>query len=87
LIDAYSGLTNAVPGSGSNEFGAMHAQEIVIKYQAELADFQHNAIIINVNRTATESSPYEAARYAWKISPGKAARADIVVAVRFGIIN
>ncbi len=26
LIDAYPGLTNAVNGSGSNEFGAMHAQ-------------------------------------------------------------
>ena len=79
LIDAYPGLTNAVSGSGSNEFGAMHAQEIVNKYQAEPADFQHRIIIINVNRSATESSLYEATRYAWKISPGKATRAEIVV--------
>lgn len=64
----------------------MHAQEIVNKYQAEPADFQHRAIIINVNRSATESSLYEATRYAWKISPQKAVRAEIVVAVRFGII-
>ena len=28
LIDAYPGLTNAVIGAGSNDFGAMHAQEI-----------------------------------------------------------
>jgi hypothetical protein len=56
LIDAYPGLTNAVNGSGSNEFGAMHAQGIVNKYQAEPADFNHRAIIINVNRSATESS-------------------------------
>lgn len=86
LIDAYPGLTNAVNGSGSNEFGAMHAQEIINKYKAEPADFQHRAIIINVNRTATESSLYEATRYAWKISPQKAGRAEIVVAIRFGII-
>jgi len=86
LIDAYPGLTNAVTGSGSNEFGAMHAQEIVNKYHAEPADFLHRAIIINVNRSATESSLYEATRYAWKIAPQKASRAEIVCAVRFGII-
>jgi len=86
LIDAYPGLTNAANGSGSNEYGAMHAQEIVNKYQAEPADFQHRAIIINVNRSATESSLYEATRYAWKISHKKASSAEIVCAVRFGII-
>ncbi len=86
LIDAYPGLANAVTGSGSNEFGAMHAQEIVNKYHAKPADFQHRAIIINVNRTATETSLYEATRYAWKISATKAERAEIIVAVRFGII-
>lgn len=86
LIDAYPGLTNAANGAGSNEFGAMHAQEIVKKYQAEPADFQHRAILINVNRSATEASLYEATRYAWKISSKKASRAEIVCAVRFGII-
>ena len=86
LIDAYPGLTNAVTGSGSNEFGAMHAQEIVNKYQAEPAVFKHRAVIINVNRSATESSLYDATRYAWKINPKKAIRAEIIVAVRFGLI-
>lgn len=86
LIDAYPGLTNAVTGSGSNEFGAMHAQEIVNKYQAEPAVFQHRAVIINVNRSATETSLYDATRYAWKINPKKASRAEIIVAVRFGLI-
>lgn len=86
LIDAYPGLTNAVAGFGSNEFGAMHAQEIVDKYQAKQADFEHRTLIINVNRTATESSLYEATRYAWKLNPKKASRAEIVVAVRAGII-
>ena len=86
LIDAYPGLTNAVAGSGSNEFGAMHAQEIVNKYQAVPAEFKHRAIIINVNRSATETSLYEATRYAWKIDAKKARRAEIVVAVRYGLI-
>jgi hypothetical protein len=86
LIDAYPGLTNIVAGSGSNDFGAMHAQEIVNKYQAEPAVFQHRTIVITVNRSASESSPYEATRYAWKISLKKAKRAEIVVAVRHGLI-
>lgn len=86
LIDAYPGLTNAVAGSGSNEFGAMHAQEIVNKYQAVPAEFKHRAIIINVNRSATETSLYDATRYAWKIDAKKAGRAEIVVAVRYGLI-
>lgn len=86
LIDAYPGLTNAVIGAGSNEFGAMHAQEIVTRYQAKVADIRHRAILINVNRSATETSLYEATRYAWKIAVKKAKRAEIVLAVRRGII-
>lgn len=85
LIDAYPGLTNTAGGSGS-EYGAMHAQEIIQKYSAYPAEFQHRAILINVNRSALESSLYEATRYAWKISILKAKRAEIVAAVRFGII-
>jgi len=86
LIDAYPGLTNLVNGSGSNEFGAMHAQEVVNKYQAETATFRHRAVIINVNRSATESSLYDATRYAWKLNAKKAARAEFVLAVRHGLI-
>lgn len=86
LIDAYPGLTNAVAGSGSNEFGAMHALEIVNKYQAVAAEFKHRSIIINVNRSATETSLFDATRYAWKIDAKKAGRAEIVVAVRYGLI-
>lgn len=86
LIDAYPGLTNAVIGAGSSDFGAMHAQEIVNRYHAAPAEFKHRAILINVNRSATETSLYDATRYAWKINPRKAERAEIVVAVRFGLI-
>lgn len=86
LIDAYPGLTNAVVGAGSNDFGAMHADEIVRRYQAAPAVFRHRVILINVNHSSSETSLYEATRYAWRISPKKAARAEVVLAVRRGVI-
>ncbi len=86
LIDAYPGLTNIVGGDGSSDLGAMHARGIVNRYQADVAEIKHRAILINVNRSATESSLYEATRYAWKISPSKAQRSEIVLAVRYGMI-
>ena len=86
LIDAYPGLTNAVIGAGSNDFGAMHAQEIVNRYEAHVASFEHRVILINVNRSATETSLYEATRYAWKISAKRAKRAEYVLAICHGII-
>lgn len=86
LIDAYPGLTNEVAGVGTSEFGAMHAQEVIAKYGAETADFRHRAILINVNRSATERSLYEATSFCWVISPQRAKRAEIVLAVRHGLI-
>lgn len=86
LIDAYQGLTNIAGGAGSNDFGAMHAKEIVARYCAEPANFKHRALLINVNRTATETSLYEATRYAWKISKSKAEKAEVVLATRQGLI-
>lgn len=86
LIDAYPGLTNIVGGAGSSDFGAMHAKEIVTRYCAEPAVFEHKALLISVNRTATETSLYEATRYAWKISKSKAEKAEVVLATRQGLI-
>jgi hypothetical protein len=34
LMDAYSELTNVVGGAGSNDYGAMHAKEIIERYCA-----------------------------------------------------
>lgn len=85
LIDAYPGLTNVASGSGS-DFGAMHAREIIARYSAEPADFRHKAILIIVNRTVTETSVYEATRYAWKIDKVKARKAELVLAVVRGLI-
>lgn len=86
LIDAYPGLTNIVGGAGGNDYGAMHAQEIISRYCAEPAVFQHKALLISVNRSATETSLYEATRYAWKIKKSTAEQAEIVLATRQGEI-
>jgi uncharacterized protein len=88
LMDAYPGLTNKVGGVGANEFGAMHALEIIREYAAEPAVFRRHAILISVNRSAiAESSLYDATHYAWKISPAKARKAEIVLATLHGIIK
>lgn len=86
LIDAYPGLTNIVGGASSSDYGAMHAKEIVSRYCAEPAVFQHKALLINVNRSATETSLYEATRYAWKINKSKAKQAEVILATRLGVI-
>ena len=86
LIDAYPGLTNVAGGVGGNDYGAMHALEIINRYRAEPAVFLHKALLISVNRTAGEVSLYDAVRYAWKLKRAKAEQADIVLAVRQGEI-
>ena len=86
LIDAYPGLTNIAGGSGSTDFGAMHAKEIVRRYSAEPAVFRHRALLINVNRSVADSSLYEATRYAWKISKAKAKQAEVILATVQGLI-
>lgn len=86
LIDAYPGLTNIVGGAGNNDFGVMHAQEIIRRYEAEPAVFVDKALLISVNRTAAERSLYEATRFAWKLNPSKASQADVVLSTLQGLI-
>jgi hypothetical protein len=86
LIDAYPGLSNIAVGTGSNDYGAMHAREIIRRYSATPADFRHKAILISVNRSAAETSIYEATRYAWKISRRKAMQAEVILATLRGLI-
>jgi hypothetical protein len=86
LMDAYPGLTNEASGLGNADFGAMHAMEIIRRYTAEPAVFQHKAMLINVNRSVTETSLYEATRYAWKVSLVKANQAEVVLSTRQGLI-
>lgn len=86
LMDAYAGITNIAGGIGSASFGAMHADEIIRRYSAAPAMFTHRVLLISVNRTAMESSLYEATRYAWKLSRAKAERVQIVLATMQGMI-
>lgn len=86
LIDAYPGLTNIVGGTGTNDFGVMHAKEIIQRYSAEPAIFQHKLLLISVNRTAAERSLYDATRYAWKINEDKAKQAEVILATVQGQI-
>jgi hypothetical protein len=86
LIDAYPGLTNITGGTGGNDYGVMHAREIISRYSAEPAVFQHKALLISVNRSAAERSLYDATRYAWKIDKRKAKQADVILATMQGVI-
>jgi hypothetical protein len=86
LMDAYPGLTNIAGGYGSTDFGATHAKDIIRRYMAEPAVFTHKALLIGVNRTAADSSLYEATRYAWKISRKKAVRAEVILPTVQGLI-
>jgi len=86
LIDAYPGLTNIAGGTGSSDYGAMHAKEIIRRYAAQPAVFKHRAMLISVNRSAADISLYEATRYAWKASPSKAKQAEVILATLQGLI-
>lgn len=88
LIDAYPGLTNIVDGVGSDDYGAMHAMEIIKRYSAEPAVFsKHKVLLISINRSATEKeSLLEAVRFAWKLKKSKAEEADVVLATLRGEI-
>ena len=86
LIEAYPGLTNIMGGYGSNDFGVMHATEIIRKYSAEAAIFKHKALLISVNRSASERSLYEATRSAWRINLNKAEQAEVILSTVHGLI-
>lgn len=86
LIDAYPGLSNNQVGHGSDEFGVMHANEIIKKYEATEARIEHKLLSININRSITETNLYDATRIAWKIDPRRASKSDYVIAVEKGII-
>jgi hypothetical protein len=86
LIDAYPEAANLIGGRESGERGLMHSNQIIERYEAEVATFSHRALIININRTAAERDVYDATRYAWRLDPGKAEHAEIVLAVVQGLI-
>lgn len=86
LIDAYPEGNNLISGQGSDAYGLMHARQIIERYEAKEVVFQHRVVLINVGRSVTEKSSYEAVRYAWVLDPKKAEKAEYVFAVDRGLI-
>lgn len=86
LMDAYPGITNIMDGHGSIDFGCMHSSEIINKYCAETVVFNHKALLISVNRSALDSSIYEATRYAWRLNKTKASEAEVILATIQGVV-
>lgn len=86
LLDAYPGTTNISGGRHSEERGVMHADEIIERWQAEVAEFHHPMLAITINRSAAEKSAYEGVRYAWKLDIKRAQKAEYVLAVINGLI-
>lgn len=86
VIDAFPGLTNVATGLGSSSRGSMHADDVVREYSAEVATFEHDAVLINVNRSATERPLYDATRFAWRLDRDRVEGVHLVFAVIQGLI-
>ena len=87
LIEAYPAVTNEIGGRAADDRGAMHARQIIERYEAKEAEFKHRAVIITVNKSVAErESVYAAVRYAWKLDPKKAEAAEVVLAVEKGLV-
>ncbi len=87
LIDAYPEAANKVAGHHSGEHGIMHVNQVIEQYEAKEIDFQHKVIMITVNHSAVDrDSVYEAAQHAWKLDVNRARQADLVLAMRRGIV-
>lgn len=86
LIDAFPGLTNIADGHGNSDRGTAHARELVERYSAEEATFDEPLIEILVPHSGQERTIYDATRFAWRLSPTRAGKAQYALAVRNGLI-
>lgn len=91
LIDAFPGLTNIQGGHASSDRGPMNHMELRDKFALpEFPAAPENALIlININKLDDRSDRkaiYNLVRYCWRISKGRAERADYVLAVVRGVV-
>lgn len=87
LIDAYPGLTNVQCGKESDDRGTMHYKQILAMYNSEPVVFQHNVLAININKSIEKrENIYEAVRYAWRLNPENAKKAELILAIQHGIV-
>jgi len=84
-------LTNIVKGHNSEDKGIMELEDIKIKYEAEEANIEEPAILININnlyqRDMSEKEIYDATRKSWKISISHVSDIKIACSVYRGIIR
>ncbi len=90
LIDAYPGLSNIQGGRGSHEYGPMHVQQIMNKYDLPELDQNPDArlILISINRLQSKipDEIYKQVRFAWRVDLNRVRKADYVLAVVRGVI-
>jgi len=84
-------LTNIVKGHNSEDKGIMKLEDIKIKYEAEEANIEEPAILININnlyqRDMSEKEIYDATRKSWKVSISHVSDIKIACSVYRGIIR
>jgi len=91
LIDAYPGLTNAVGGHNSHDFGPRSPIEIKKLYGLEVFpdDLKGNKIIfIKINKVEnyhTKDLILQQTQTAWRIDKNKASSADLIISVLQGV--
>ncbi len=56
------------------------------KKELETAVFHHKVLLLCVNNSAAETTPYEAARFAWKVDRRRVEQAEVILAHRHGLI-
>lgn len=91
LIDVYPELTNLQSGRASGVRAAMSVEELEALYAlpvlGDCSDLK--LVLINVNALDGDrgrASVYDQVRFAWKINVARAGGADLVLAVRRGVV-
>ncbi len=87
LIDAYPGLFNRVSGSGSNDRGTRHVNEIVQEYSAEEFLVRECLILISIGQLWRERGVYGAVRGLWKLNIERAENYKLVLAHIRGVVR
>ncbi len=87
LIDAFPGLTNVQGGNGNSEYGAMHVDAIIRKYQAPRLICDRPIVFFTLRRESVRAlGAYEACRGIWRMNLPRAKRSELAMAVMEGIV-
>ena len=84
-------LTNEVAGRHSIRFGVMHSDEIMRIYNAKpLSNLEHNAVIININKSYDSAkggaNVYESTKESWVIAKPRRSMLEYALSEYRGII-